>query len=287
MNFRSLAVSLAFLASATAPVSARVPKVQLDQVVNSLSVSGTIEVDEQGKVSGHAIKDADAYDQAVRELLDRNIARWTFKPVLIDGVARRARFDMYLRLEAKPLDDKRFEVTIASAAFGNKDKAATQAQVASRDRFAPTYPTTENYLGVGGTVVTVLKIGRDGKVEDVLVEQTNLKAVGTAGAMKQWRADLERVSVAAARQWTFDIPTTGSRADWPYWCMRVPFTFIPYGASEKSKPGQWESYVPGPRQAVKWALDGEKPDQNADALPGGRAFPLKQPLHLLTALNPE
>jgi len=287
MNFRSLALSLALLSSATAPVMARVPRAQLDQVVNSLSVSGTIEVDEQGKVSGHTIKDADAYDQAVLDLLDRNIARWTFKPVLVDGVARRARFDMYLRLEAKALDDKRFEVAIASAAFGSRENAAAQAQVASRDRVAPTYPTTENALGVGGTVVTVLKIGRDGKVEDVLVEQTNLKAVGTAGAMKQWRSDLERVSVAAARKWTFDVPTTGSRADWPYWCMRVPFAFIPYGASGQSKPGQWESYVPGPRQAVKWARDGENPGQNADALPGGRAFPLEQPLHLLTALNPE
>ena len=286
MNFRSI-LFLALLPFATTPVMARVPRAQLDRVVSSLAVSGTIEVDEQGKTVGYTIKDAEAYDQAVRNLLDRNTARWSFRPVLVDGVARRARFDMYLRLEAKPLDDKRFEVTIASAAFGSKAPAVAHAQIASRDRITPTYPANENALGVGGTVVTVLKIGRDGKVEDVLVEQTNLKAVGPANAMKQWRADLERVSVAAARKWTFDVPTTGPRAEWPYWSMRVPFTFIPFGASEKSVPGQWESYVPGPRQAVTWARDGEKADQNGDALPGGRAFPLEQPLHLLTALNPE
>ena len=285
MNFRHIAL-LALLLGAIAPAMGRVPKAQLDQVVSSLAVSGTIEVDEQGKILGYTIKDAEAYDQAVRDLLDRNIARWSFKPVFVDGVARRARFDMYLRLEAKPLDDKRFEVTIASAAFGSKAPAVAHAQIASRDRIAPTYPTNENALGVGGSVVTVLKVGRDGRVEDVLVEQTNLKAVGPANAMKQWRADLERVSVAAARKWTFDVPTTGPRAEWPYWLMRVPFTFVPFGASEKSAPGQWESYVPGPRQAVKWARDGEKADQNGDALPGGRAFPLEQPLHLLTALNP-
>lgn len=280
-------VLLATLLLASAPLAARVPEAQLAQVVNSLSVVGTIEVDPQGRVAGYTIKDADAYDQAVRELLDRNIPRWTFKPVLVDGIARQARFDMYLRLQAKPLDDKRFEVTIASAAFGSKEASAPHTQIASVDRVAPTYPSTENFLGVGGTVITVLKIGRDGKVKDVIVEQTNLKAVGRDNAMKQWRKDLERVSVAAAERWTFEPPTVGAEAERPYWTARVPFSFIPYGASSDAKPGQWERYVPGPKKAIAWARGDEQGDGYADALPSGRAFPLAQPLHLLTALNPE
>lgn len=287
MNFHRFLLP-ALLLGATAPSMAGVPAAQYGKVVSSLSVTGTIEVDPLGNVAGYAIQDAEAYDHAVLDLLDRNISRWHFKPVLIDGVARQARFDMYLRLQAKPLDEKRFEVEIASAAFGSKEAGKPHTTIAAREKIVPRYPEQENFLGVGGTVVTVVRVGRSGKVEQIIVEQTNLKAVGRNGAMEQWRKDLERAALAAAKRWTFTPPTVGEEASRQDWSVRIPFAFIPYGASANTPPGQWESYVPGPRQRVAWARkDAGTADTGVDALPGGRMFPLEQPLHLLTALNPK
>jgi hypothetical protein len=287
MNFpRFLLLSL--LLGASAPVLADVSSSQLAQVVSSLPASGTIEIDPQGNVAGYTIRKAEAYDAAVLDLLDRNITRWKFKPVLVDGVARQARFDMYLRLEARPLDEKRYQVEIASAAFGRQQAAAPHTEIETRNRRAlPGYPRDEFFDGVGAKVIAVLRIDRSGKVQNVTIEQTNLKAVGKDGAMQSWRDAFEEATTAALRRWTFTPPTVGPSAAEDHWAVRVPVNFIPQGAKAEPEPGQWESYVPGPRNRVSWARDGELADSGVDTLPGGGIYPMEQPLHLLTKLNPE
>lgn len=287
MNFRSLAL-LFLLPGAIGPVSARAPDRQLEQVVNSMPASGTIEIDTQGHVAAYTIKDAEAYDQALLDLMARNIQRWVFKPVLVDGVPRQARFDMFLRLQAKPLDDGKFEVSIASAAFGGKDPVVPHTRVASRkDREPPQYPMDEMRGGIGGKVVLILKIGPSGNVIDIVAEQTNLTVVGRDGAMDRWRKNLERAALAAARRWTFDPPTVGIAADMPWWDVRTSVTFIPFGTTATPAPGHWERYVPGPRREVPWRTKKDVADTGVDSLPGGRLFPVEQPVQLLTALNPQ
>jgi hypothetical protein len=273
------------LLCAAASATAGVPAAQLEKVVSSLRVSGTIEVDPQGHVARYEIKDARAYDQAVLDLLARDIPRWTFEPVLVDGVARQARFEMFLRLQAKPLDDKRFEVGIASAAFGRKEAAAPHAEVSAGRLNPPNYPSDEFHRGVGGTVLVVLKIGAKGEVLDLVAEQTNLKAVGTPEQMEHWRKDFEDRALFAARHWRFHPPTAGPDAASPYWSVRVPVAYIPRGAKADAAVGEWESYVPGTRHRIPWATERELADTGVDALPGGGVFPLEQPLHLLTPLN--
>lgn len=287
MNFRSLAL-LSLMLVAIGPVSARTPDRQLEQVVNSMPASGTIEIDTQGHVAAYTIKDAGAYDQALLDLMARNIRRWVFKPVLVDGVPRAARFDMYLRLQAKPLDDGKFEVSIASAAFGSKDAAPPHSQVAVRaERTPPRYPEGELRKGVGGTVVLLLRIGPDGDVMDAAVEQTNLSVVGRDGEMDTWRRNLERATLAAARRWTFEPPTVGEEAGKARWTVRTPVKFTPALHPAPVVPGQWQRYVPGPRYPLAWKDEKQTADNGVDALPAGRLFPMEQPVHLLTALNPE
>lgn len=278
------AVLLAFLVlGASAPVTAGVPTEQLEKVVSSLSVSGTIEVDPQGRVAAYAINDATAYDQTVIDLLGRTIPHWTFKPVVLDGVARQARFDMYLRLEAKPVDDKRYVVEIASAAFGRKEAAPPRTEVSARRRLEPPrYPAGEARQGVGAKVMLVLRIDRAGNVE-AGVEQTDLRAVGKEGAMQHWRDEFEHAALAAAKHWTFVPPTQGRLADEPYWYVRVPVVFSM--SRRETRTGEWESYVPGPRRPLPWAEKKQVADSGVDALPDGRIFPLEQPLQLLTPIN--
>lgn len=288
MNFPTNIAILAMLLGALGPVSARTPDRRLEQVVNSMPASGTIEIDTQGHVADYTIKDAEAYDQALLDLMARNIQRWVFKPVLVDGVPRQARFDMFLRLQAKPLDDGRFEASIASAAFGRGDAAPANTRVTVRgERQPPRYPEGELRNGIGGTVLVLLRIGPDGNVVDAAVEQTNLAAIGREGAMNAWRKDLERATLAAAKHWTFDPPTAGEDAGKRDWIVRTPVVFTPAVRAAPVVPGQWQRYVPGPRYVLAWKDRKPSADAGIDALPGGRLFPAEQPLHLLTSLNPE
>lgn len=286
MNFRSLAL-LSLLLAAVGPVPARTPDRQLEQVVNSMPASGTIEIDTQGHVAGYTIKDAEAYDQALLDLMARNIQRWVFKPVFVDGVPRQARFDMFLRLQAKPLDDGKFEVSIASAAFGGKAPVEPHTRVAPRgEKELPRYPLDEMRRGVGGKVVLVMKIDAAGNVTDIVAEQTNLSVVGRAGAMDTWRKNLEHAAIAAARHWKFDPPTAGVAADMTWWDVRTPVVFTPANDISAPAPGKWERYVPGPRRDLPWRTKKGVADTGVDTLPAGRLFPVEQPVQLLTALNP-
>jgi TonB family protein len=280
------------LLCASAPLFAGIsPEDVRAQVVSSLSVTGTIEIDGKGVVQRYAIQHAEAFDPAVRAMLERTIPRWNFKPVLVDGAPAAARFDMYLRLQATPLDGDKYQVEVASAAFGREEAPGaprSPGEVSSRKMTPPKYPFEEMRLGVGGKVVLVVKVGRSGKVEDVVVEQTNLKAVGRTAAMARWRNALEHEALAAAKRWTFNPPTTGQLAAEPFWSARIPVVYVPAGARAMPAPGEWESFVPGERHEVPWVPKEERKqiaESGVDALPGGRIFPLHQELELLTPLN--
>lgn len=286
MRLRQLLLCLGLLA-ATAPAFAATPAARVpDQAVNTLAVKGTIEVDASGKVQRYALEHPEAYSSALRALLDDVVPRWTFRPVLVDGVPRAARAPMYLRLQAKPLGDDQFKIVVASAAFGDDKDAAPGTKLAFdlRSRLKPKYPKGE-ISRIGAQVLVVLRIGRDGRVKDAVAEQTNLAQLGDPRAMARWRRDFEAVALATARYWRFVTPTAGPDADAAEWSVRVPIVYNPTASS--SMPGQWESYVPGPRRVVPWATDEEQSlaAEGGDALPGSGIFPLKPTLQLATPLN--
>lgn len=288
VRFRSILACVA-LCAASAACFARTPAIRVpDQAVNTLAVEGSIEIDTTGKVQRYAIEQPEAYSDAVRGMLDRIVPQWTFRPVLVDGVARPARSAMYLRLQAEPIGDGQFRIVVASAAFGDDKDAApgTQVAVDLHNRVPPKFPRGE-IAHIGAQVLVVLRIGRDGRVEDAIVEQTNLAQLGAPRAMARWRRDFEATALASLKHWTFVTPTAGPEANAPYWSVRIPVTYSPAGAASTHMPGKWESYVPGPRREVPWATDEEQAlaAMGGDALPGSGIFPLKPSLQLLTPLN--
>lgn len=289
MQLRPFLVFLVLLA-ASVPSIARTPAARaLDRAVNTLAVEGSIEIDAQGKVQRYTLKQPEAYSVAVRDMLDRIVPQWTFRPVLVDGVARAARSAMYLRLQAEPIGNEQFRIVVASAAFGDDEDAAPGMQVAVdvRSMKPPRYPKDENIARIGAQVLVVVKIGRDGRVEDAVVEQTNLDQLGAPKAMARWRRDFEAGALAGLKHWTFVTPTVGPEARAPYWSVRIPVTYTPAGAPSAHSPGKWNSYVPGPRREVPWATDEEQAlaATGGDALPGSGIFPLKPALQLMTPLN--
>lgn len=67
--------------------------------------------------------------------------------------------------------------------------------------------------------------------------------------------------------------------------MRLPVQFLM--RQEKPKPGEWETYIPGPRNVnMPWAQQQLKMAGNPDALPDGGVFPLEEGAKLLTPPAP-
>jgi hypothetical protein len=287
MRLRPLLLCL--LLAASAPLLARAPVSRvLDKAVNTLAVKGSIEIDADGKVQRYTIEHPEAYSAAVRGMLERIVPQWTFRPVLVDGVPAAARSAMYLRLQAEPIGKGEFRIVVAGATFGDDGSAepGTQIAVDVGTMRPPHYPVDEMRARVGGEVLVVVRVGRDGRVEDAIAEQTNLDQLGSKKAMARWRRDLEKAAIAGLKHWTFMPPTKGPEADEPYWSVRIPVAYTP-GTVPASTPGRWESYVPGPRRAIPWATDEEQAlaETGSDALPGSGVFPLKPALQLLTPLN--
>ncbi|MGN6113221.1 MAG: hypothetical protein ACTHOC_09515 [Luteimonas sp.] len=280
----TVATALLLVASATS-VAARKSEPLLDQAVHSMFVRGSIDVGPDGKVERSSIDDAEAYSPPIREMLDRVIPQWTFRPGAGDAAAQSVHSPMYLRLQANPAGDGQFKVDIASAAFGARSGRLPSDSLSSARMGPPDYPHDELRAQVGAQVIAAIKVRRDGSVEDVVIEQTNLAQTGTKRAMAQWRKDFEKAVVAAARQWRFVPPTTGADASRSYWSVRIPSIFT--AGPGASSAGQWRTFVPGPQHPVPWATEEEQAlaAGTLDALPGSGVFPLKPALQLLTPLN--
>lgn len=249
------------------------------QVESSLIVTGTIDIDADGRVLGHALEHADALPEGVVAMVGSVVPRWRFEPVELHGTATRARAPMSLRIVAKQLDGDRFTVQIRGAHFGASAPGET---VTSHELAPPLYPEAAMRAGVGGMVYVVVRIGRDGRVEEAVAEQVNLRVVTSEPAMRQWRTLLAQAALRAARDWTFNPPRTGDQADAPHWSARIPVDFI--SADETPAAAhEWQAYVPGPREAIPWYPAASA--AGADALAAGGVYPLDPGLHLLTPLG--
>lgn len=274
--------TIAAVLAAPAHAGRRDSVADADGAIHAMLVRGSIDVGPDGKVQQYTIEDADAYTPAIREMLERVIPAWTFRPPEGDGAPHAVHSSMFLRLQARPAGDGQFKVDIASAAFRGGPAAVKTDALVSRQMAPPRYPLDELHAGVGAQVIAALRIGRDGRVEEVVIEQTNLAQTGSKRAMAQWRRDFEREVLTAAARWRFAPPTTGPDAGRDYWSVRIPSVFTAGTAAKAT--GHWQNFVPGPRHPVPWATQEELANA-ADALPDSGIFPMTPVLQLLTPLH--
>lgn len=269
------------LASCVGSAFAAGPGAVRKQVESSLLVTGTIDINPDGSVAGHALQGRETLPDGLVAMIERAVPQWRFEPVALSGGATRARATMNLRIVAKKTDSDDYAVQIRGAQFGDDRPGEF---VAARDLLAaPRYPEQAARAGVGGTVYTVLKVGRDGRVEEAIAEQVNLRVVADENSMRRWRALLGSAALHAARKWTFLPPSKGAAIDAPYWSARVPVDFVAPGTRQPDDH-QWHAYVPGPRAAIPWRDD--EAGSGADALATGGVYPLDGGPRLLTALDP-
>lgn len=227
-------------------------------------VTGTVEVNPNGSLHAYALDKPEKLPPVVVEVVGKTVEAWEFH--LSAPTNEVVKSKMNLRVVAKPVGDGDFKVAVEGASFGEQDSRGDR-NVSSKDRAAiPHYPKAAIDARVSGTVYLLLRIGRDGTVQDVIAEQVNLDQYDRDSLMDRYRKLLSDASLDAARRWTFNTPTKGSDADNPYWVVRVPvnFSLRAWGAPSSTPAyGQWDAYIPGPRQTAPWiskTLANESPD---------------------------
>jgi hypothetical protein len=133
----------------------------------------------------------------------------------------------------------------------------------------------------------LLRIGRQGQVEDIGVEQVNLDTYGREGQMHRFRTMLGNAALESAKKWTFNPPSTGRHVNDPFWDMRAPIAFIvdQTGVPIPDTYGQWEAYMPGPRESIPWVKNNSGFSSSPDAIPNnGNISQVNQLLQLMPRL---
>lgn len=217
----------------------------------SMVVRASIDIGIDGRVEGYKVEQSDQLSPTILDLLARQIPQWMFEPVQIDGKPMQARTNASLRIIANPMDDGNYAVAIQSASFSGGNDEAGQVTIRHRSLMGPLARTLEA-AGAAGDVYLALKISPDGKVQDGIVEQVNLTAVGNEELMAKARKTLGDGTLDVIRKWTFNPPTAGELAGQPYWSGILPVSFHWDGPNEKY--GRWKAYIPGPCADIPWRV---------------------------------
>jgi hypothetical protein len=249
----------------------------------SLMVEGDITVDEKGTIAEYSLKDPDKLPPGVETFIRNNLAGWAFEPPTVEGKPVRLRNNMSLLLVAKKVDDDGFLMRVQATSF-YPQSTEEGYEIAKKKMEPPRYPRPAAMGGAQGTVYLIVKVGRDGRVQDVVAEQVNLRVVATESMMGKLRDMFADASISAARKWEFTPPVRGDEVSAEYWSIRIPVDFN-MGAPGP-RYGRWIGYIPGPRQKAPW-VDPDLADDSPEAMAAGQPRQLgKEELRLLTPLSP-
>jgi hypothetical protein len=256
------------------------------RVQSSMLVTGSIVVAPDGSMRSYTIDHSDKLPPFVVSLIDKGAHAWRFKPAVLDGKPVAAKADMSLRIVAARVDKGNFSVRIAGAQFGQHSPVAGET-ITYKERQKPRYPMWAVQARVSGTVYLLLRVDHQGQVADAEAQQVDLRVVANDSEMTHWRKVLADAALHAARQWTFNPPTTGKHAADKFWVARVPINFNlgEYGASSRPGYGQWDTYIPGPVEPVMWPDPDGMLSSNVDAQADGGLYQFDQSLRLTTPLS--
>lgn len=265
------------------------------QVEYSLLVKGEVETDVEGGVSSITVDRPGKFPAGLVDYVKQQVSLWKFEPVQVAGAPVRARSSMSLLVVARKLANEGVSIGIRNASFGKQEFEPGEV-VSALSRPPPAYPPAMLAKGVAGTVYVVLKVGRDGTVQDAAVEKVNLRVLDKEHVMASWRAALSEAALDATRAWTFAIPTKGKYAGDASWSMWAPVNFeLVNGKGEpvdaRGNPvaggyGQWKAYVRGPSQPISWLAQG-RPGFSPDSLEEGGVYMVEKDIgaELLTPLG--
>jgi hypothetical protein len=257
-------------ASTVFDVAAQTRREVREQAEASMVLTGEIDIGTEGQVEAFRLDKRAQVDETIVTFVEGAVKTWRFAPVLVNGQAAKARTPATIRLGAKNNPDGTGLITLLAANFETYDETSTD-NVTKVKMSPPMYPEDVLNARGRGDVLLLVQVGRDGKVLDVATEQVNLRVIANEAIMRKMRDKLARVSMGAARKWSFKAPSTGNEKDEASWTVRVPVRFS-FG-DEVDRYGRWDAYIPGPRQQAPWRRDmALSADANADLLPAGGVF---------------
>lgn len=246
----------------------------IEKAEMSMLVSGSIEMRSDGSVERYSLDHPEKLPQAVTQLVGMQVPQWRFEPVLVDGQPTAAQTNMSLRIVAKPVDEQNFSVRIQSVSFsGGSQDSGNRISIAKRTSLAPMVRALVSADTDAADLYLALKIGRNGRVLDAVVEQVNLYALGSESQMTIVRKILGKSAADTVRQWTFSVPAREPE-DEPYWSGTLPISFRLSG-NGSSPPAdmqgheEWRMYIPGPCTPIPWRISGKDGRCASDAAPEG------------------
>lgn len=209
------------------------------EVVATLSANGTIRIGPDGKVLSHRIDER--VPEQVAAAISRNVAAWTFEPILEEGRPVIAETPMHLTIEAIEHSADELALRLAYVWFGE--------QAIALDSKAPVYPEAAIPYRVGARVMLALRLDEEGRVVKAHAYQTSFpKGVGERLA-KRLRRDFERASVRAAKEWRYGPEFSQPGGTTLY--TAIVYTLSELGADV----AHWQMFVPGEIVPAPWVAD--------------------------------
>lgn len=211
---------------------------------------GEVQIAQDGHVSDYQLRSKLPDD--VAKLIDKDVRKWTFEPIVIDGRAVVAKTSMHLRLSATPApgDKGNYEMRISDVRFGEPQRSGQMKP--------PHYPEEAVRARLGARVLLSLRLDDGGNVVEVQPYQTSLAArTRSEHEAEVWRRTFEKASVAAAKQWHFDLAETiNGKSIATTVIVPIEYSVHEFG-TRKPDDGIWKGYVPGPVHPASWARDGQ------------------------------
>ena len=273
MKHWAVAIAAGFLLLAPGVRSATVADGRLiEKAEMSMLVSGVIDMRADGSVEHYSLDHPEKLSPAVTQMIGTEVLQWRFEPVLVDGKPVAAHTNMSLRIVAKPVDEQNFNVRIQSASFygGSGDKRGL-VSVQKKTSLMPMIDAMASTGVDAADLYLALKIGKDGKVMDAIVEQVNLYALGSESQMAIARRILGKSAVYTVRQWMFAVPAREPPEGTAYWSGTLPISFqLGDGSSpDLQEDEEWRMYIPGPCTPIPWRMHGGDGRCASDAAPEG------------------
>ena len=223
----------------------------------------------------------------LREALLAKAREWHFKPVLVKGQPVQTLTSFRLVLAATQEGEK-FNVLIDGSSFGDSDdpKAILPdgviAPITGKKLSPPRYPEGLQMTDRTGAVMLAILVSADGRAEKVqAVRSLTHDFKGHLGekVSRSTTRILEANAVAAARQWTFNMPPERAMAGPSERTVTVPVVYtIRYDVSQ---PGYWIPVHRGEARPIEWLPAGRSQGLAFGGAGASRVSAFDSPFQLL------